>query len=397
MMKRRTVGIVLTMMVVAGLAISGPAAQQAADRYSTPAEAAIARAKQAVVKSPDAARGYSDLAMALARRARETSDPVFYLQAEDAISKSLERSPDNFDALKARAWVWLGQHRFREARDLAATLNKRVPDDVMVYGLLTDAHVELGEYAEAEKACQWMLDLRPGNIPGLTRAAYLRELFGDVEGALELMHMAVEQNPIDEVEDRAWILTQIGHLHTAVGRLDAAEAVLAEALQTFPGYHYTLAALAKVRTAQHKPAEAAALLRQRYEAAPHPENLFDLAESLALAGRKAEADAAFLQFEQAARQEMNGADNANRELIFYYVDHARKPVEALRVADREIEQRRDVYTLDAYAWALHANGRHAEAQKQLDLALSVGIRDPKLSKHASAIAEALGGGAVARR
>ena len=31
----------------------------------------------------------------------------------------------------------------------------------MVYGLLTDAHVELGNYAEAEKACQWMLDLRP--------------------------------------------------------------------------------------------------------------------------------------------------------------------------------------------------------------------------------------------
>ena len=31
-----------------------------------------------------------------------------------------------------------------------------------------------------------MLDMRPGNVPGLTRAAYLRELFGDHERAVEL-------------------------------------------------------------------------------------------------------------------------------------------------------------------------------------------------------------------
>ena len=53
---------------------------------------------------------------------------------------------------------------------------------MLVYGFLVDAYAELGDYAEAEKAAQWMLDLRPGNVPGLTRAAYLRELFGDLDG-----------------------------------------------------------------------------------------------------------------------------------------------------------------------------------------------------------------------
>ena len=57
-----------------------------------------------------------------------------------------------------------------------------------------------------------MLDLRPGNIPALTRAAYLRELFGDIEGALELMQAAFGRMPYQETEDRAWVLTQIGHL-----------------------------------------------------------------------------------------------------------------------------------------------------------------------------------------
>jgi len=42
------------------------------------------------------------------------------------------------------------------------------------------ALIARGRYDDAERSAQWMLDLRPGNIPALTRAAYLRELFGDI-------------------------------------------------------------------------------------------------------------------------------------------------------------------------------------------------------------------------
>ena len=44
-----------------------------------------------------------------------------------------------------------------------------------------------------------MLDLRPGNVPVLTRGAYLRELFGDVDGALEFMTDAFDRTSPDEV------------------------------------------------------------------------------------------------------------------------------------------------------------------------------------------------------
>ena len=76
-------------------------------------------------------------------------------------------------------WLLLGNHEFAAAVEKATALNKRAPDDVMVWGFLTDANVELGNYADAEKAAQWMLNLRPRNLPAMTRAAYLRELFGD--------------------------------------------------------------------------------------------------------------------------------------------------------------------------------------------------------------------------
>ena len=112
----------------------------------TPAERAIAQAQQGIAKDATHAEHHAHLALAYARRARETADGKFYDEAERAAEKSLALAPNNFTALKARAWALLGKREFVEARHLAETLNKRMPDDLQVYGFLTDAYIELGEY-----------------------------------------------------------------------------------------------------------------------------------------------------------------------------------------------------------------------------------------------------------
>ena len=323
--------------------------------------------------------------MALSRRARETSDVKFYSEAEAALQKSFEISPDNFDGERIHVWLLLGKHEFAAALQEGTKLNKKMPDDVMIYGFLTDANVELGNYDAAEAACQRMLDLRTGNLPGITRAAYLRELFGNVDGALELMNMAFQSTPPAQAEDGAWILTQMAHLQLAIGNLEKSEKLLRQALTMFPGYHYALGNLAKVRIQQKRYGEAVELLQQRYQAAPHAENLYDLAEALQLAGKTDEAKKAFAEFEQKSLLETNRADNSNHELIFYYADHANEPAKALEVAKREIARRHDVFTLDAYAWALYVNGQYAEARKQIETALAVGIRNAKMFGHAGEI------------
>jgi tetratricopeptide (TPR) repeat protein len=104
----------------------------------------------------------------------------------------------------------------------------------MVYGLLTDANVELGNYKAAEIAAQWMLNLRPGNVPALTRAAHLRELFGDTEGAYELLELAYQSTPPTETGERARLLTHLGHLRLASGRTDVAEQLFQQALKSVP-------------------------------------------------------------------------------------------------------------------------------------------------------------------
>jgi Flp pilus assembly protein TadD len=172
--------------------------------------------------------------------------------------------------------------------------------------------------------------------------------------------------------------------------------MLDQALRLFPGYHYALAELAKVRSAQARHGEAVELLRRRYAAAPHPENLFDLAVALREAGATEEARALFSEFEAAALSESKGWDNANGELVRYYVERGRA-ADALRVAALEKSRRSDVRTLDAYAWALHASRRNAEAREVIESCLAIGSRDARVLYHAAAIASALGDKETAER
>lgn len=369
----------------------------AAKTFLSPAEQSIASAQKEIAKKPSQFAGYNQLAIALSRRARETSDITYYTQAEDALKKSFELAPGNMEGEKIHVWLLLGRHEFPAALEAAKILNKRVPDDILVYGFLTDANAELGNYPAAENAAQWMLNLRPGNLPGMTRAAYLRELFGDVDGAYELMDMAYQSTVPTETEDRAWILSQMGHLRFVAGRTDDADNILKQALQIFPGYHYALGNLAKVRITQKRYDEAVMLLQQRYQAAPHAENLYDLAEALQLAGRDAQAKKAFAEFETKSLAESVRKDNSSRELIFYYADHGQQPAKALEIAEQEFAWRHDVYTLDAYAWALHVNGQDTEARKQIETALAVGIRDSRILAHAGEIALKLGDKTAAQR
>ena len=226
-----------------------------------------------------------------------------------------------------------------------------------------------------------------GDISGLTRAAYLRELFGDIQGSVDLMQSAYGKTAPSEVEDRAWILTQFAHLQLLSGKPDVAEPALVDAIKLFPGYHYALGNMVKVRIAQKRYEEAVTVARDFNRAAPHPENIYVLGEALARAGKSDEAKAVFSDFESKALAESEGTDNANHELVFFYVNHAGKPADGLQIAKKELARRQDIFTREAYAWALQANGEYKEARVEMEKALAIGIRDPKFFYHAGIIAQ----------
>ncbi len=347
----------------------------------TPAQYGIDEAKQLIAVKPKEYSGQILLASALVRRAQETSDLAYYVEAERAVAQVFALSPGNFDASKIEALILLGTHKYPEALSLASALNKKIPDDVAIYGLLTDANAELGNYKEAEVAAQWMLNLRPGNRPALLNVAQLRELFGELDGSYEVLDMALQSTAPTEKPERAAILNTIAHIRLLQGRVEEAEKFSEEALKTFPGYNPALGTMAEVRISQRRFEDAVTLFRQQGQAVSDPKTTYHLAEALEVAGQSVESKRTFEEFLKAASAETTSENNANRELTFYYVDHAHEPSKALEVARHEYSWRKDVYTLDAYAWALHANGDDSEARKQLNLALAVGVRDPMLLAH----------------
>lgn len=356
----------------------------------TPAEQRAAAAQRVIKANPKSSQAYNDLAVALTRRARETGDIRFLSQADMALQQALQLQPGNYDSQKIRIAILLARHQYTQALEAAKDLNHRVPDDIPVWGMLADANMELGNYTEAEKDVQWMLDLRPGNAPAFMEAARLRAVFGDVEGALDFMGETLRRASENEVEEQAFLLTESAHLQLLAGNTKSAGDMLAQALKLFPDYHQALFTLAQLRTGEANYSEAVTLLTRRNQALQSSASLYDLAEALERSGQKQAAEAAFETFETRANSESGNPYNANRELVFYYADHRNNAAKALAVAQREHAARHDVHTQDAYAWALYRNHQFAEAKKQLDLALAVGVSEPQLFCHAGRIAAALG-------
>ena len=136
-----------------------------------------------------------------------------YMQKAHETDRSFKVDADNYDGLKLRAKQQLTNHRFAEALDTARRAQTYRDDDHDVWGMITDALVETGDYAGAVKAAQRMIDLRPESS-SYARVSYLRELHGDTEGAIQAMTLAVKAANPNDPEGLAWYRAQLQALRT---------------------------------------------------------------------------------------------------------------------------------------------------------------------------------------
>jgi tetratricopeptide (TPR) repeat protein len=370
---------------------------EAYEQPDSPVDRRIAAARKQIEANPKSASAFNELAFALIRKGRDFRDEALYTEAAGALDKSLQLSAGNYDARKLRVAVLLGLNEPAEALKLETELNHKVPDDIAGWALLVDANADLGNYDAAEHAAQWVLDLRPGSSLGFEKAAELRDVFGDAEGAVEFFDEANRRTSQNDLDQKAWLLTQKARIILAAGNTKGAADLLVEALRFFPDSQLAAGGLAQVRMAQKNYAEALTLLEKRYRRVPSAENLYDWAEALADSGHTEESAALFSKFERQARAENSKHKNAVLQLIRYYSDRKPDPAQALALASSEASVRHDSPTLAAYAWALYRNGRYADAKLQMDRALAVGVRDPVYFCHAEFISTMTKDGASAER
>jgi tetratricopeptide (TPR) repeat protein len=376
----KTASVCCLLIVWSGVSLAG-AAQQSAPLPISAVDQRIAAAQKRIKTSPASAQPFNDLAFAYSRKARDTQDPKLYERADEAIKHSLQVAPGNYDARKLQVAIELEKRQYSQALKLAGELNRNVPDDIAGWGLLVDANMALGNYVEAERDAQWILDLRPGSALGFEKAAGLREMFGDLEGAIEFLDETNRRTSPNDLDQHAWLLSERARLQLTAGNLKEAEEALAEALKFYPDCEAASLILAKLRSAQGRYPEAAQLLEKRYKKVQTPENLYLWAEALDRAGQREKATTLFHEFESTARV----AGDSN-DLVFFYLDHKRDPGEALSIASKLSAERHDCGTLDAYAWALYNNGKYGDAKAQMDRVLKPGVRDPIYFCHAAQIA-----------
>src|SRR5262245_43613642 len=354
-------------------------------------DTAIGLALRRIQRHPRDGNAYHQLGDAYIQKARATGDPAYYDRAEQAIQKSVELGFRHSAAWRRLAYVSLSRHQFEEARARAALALALDPDDADALGILGDAHLELGQYDEADRAYERMMQL-DSSLGAYGRRSGLRGLRGDTRGAIGDLEMAIKAGQADGAprENVAWAQWQLGVELFAAGDISRAETSHLAALGTLPGYHRALAGLAQVRAVQGRRGEAVDLYRKALAAMPAPEHAIALGDLLTAMGRREDAAKQYALVEQIAR--LSGAGDAlyGRELAYFYLDHDLKVDEALALARREREVRRGIYAHDVVAWAVFKSGRLEEARGEMAKARRLGTRDPKLFFHAGLIHERLG-------
>ena len=335
-----------------------------------------------------------DLAAAAASfmdQARVTGDATWYERAEAACDRALILAPDHYDALKLRAWVYGGQHRFDEAAAAARRAMALRPSDPFNYGTLGDALIETGDYDGAAGAFQTMLDLRPDSA-SYARGAYLRELTGDTGGAIELMTMAAAAADLGH---QAWYRSQLGDLYFSKGDIRTAAHLHDEALVLAPNSHAALAGSARAHAAMGEMERAVELYTRSLQRLPSPIVAAELGKLLDQLGRYAEAQRQYALVD--ATTKLSAPGQFDRQIAVSFADRGIAVEEALDVAERSLRSRKDIYGYDAVAWCALKAGRIDRARTAMAEAMRLQTRDAKLYFHAGMIALAASDAQAARR
>jgi len=349
-------------------------------------DAAAARAQ----KNPESADAWVVLGRAWVRKARESADPGYYLNAKACAAIVRRSDPESRLAKNLELLVLLNGHEFAAARALAKSLVERAPDDAMALGSLSDAELELGLYEDAAVHAQAMIDLKP-NLPSYARASFLSWIRGDTAGAKEAIRAAIDAGrDKHDPEPRAWVLVQAANIFLAEGDLDGAGAGYDMTLDWLPGYAPALVGKGRVALAKGDGRAAVESLERAYAASPLVETAWLLGDAHALAKSPEAAEKAY------AKVRADGKVQDPRTLSLFLTARGESPDLALTLAEQEHAARKDVVTEEALAMALFRKGRVAEAKVKMMHARRLGTPDPRALAHEGLIRLAAGDKAAGR-
>lgn len=333
------------------------------------------------------------LGIAYVDLARVTGDPSHYGSADVVLASSLEvNDDDNFLAYAGLAAVAAARHDFPTAERHALTGLVINPANATLWGVLSDAQIQLGNYEDGFESVARMGELVP-DIASITRAAYVAELTGDDDEARRLMERALDE--AFSRDDRAFALFQIGEMELGGGDPNSALGYFRGALEASPDDISALSGKAHALGQAGQIETATANYELLVERTPLADFMIEFGEFLDGEGQPAEAE---VWYDRARTQiELDRANGVMPDSghIFFEADHG-DPVDALQQAEAALAERSFFELHEVHAWALYRTGSYAEAAEAIERAGALGIRDPELHVRAALIHHALGDDVTAR-
>lgn len=354
-------------------------------------------ALQKIVQEPENPQHYCALAKVYMYEAAVTGDhPYYYPAALNALNTALEKNTKDIETSILKTSVLLSLHHFAEAKELAQSISNTTIAASAVYGMLCDANVELGQYEEAVQAVDNMMRLRPG-LEAYSRVSYLREIHGDMDGALEAMKLAVQAG-MPGTNDAAWVRTTLGNLYLHSGRMQEAEAQYQMARSERINYPFALAGLAMLRRSEKNYNEARQLLDTAFAMIPEVSFVEKRVSIERDAGNSKAADSLMVLIEQMLNEDESAGHINHSERALVYSRYNYKVQDALRHAEIEIQQRPDNITAQyAMGYALFRNARYNEARSYMAKALHNNSSDAEMVACAAMIEQSLGNTAEFQR
>lgn len=180
--------------------------------------------------------------------ARVTGDPYYYQASNILADQILVMDPKNFEAKVLKSSVSMSMHQFEDGKKIAEEAMSLNPNNAYIFGMLVDANVELGNYNKAIEYSERMQSLRP-SLESYARASYLREIYGDYDGAIKAMNLAVNAGRPGS-ESAEWARITLGDLYLNIGQPDSAKLIYQTVLQLRPSMvngHIGLAKVEKIK------------------------------------------------------------------------------------------------------------------------------------------------------
>lgn len=352
---------------------------------------AIENLLKAIELNPQDYKSKLNLSQAYIQEARITGDHAYYDQAAlELLDDVIKNEPKNFDALCCKATVLMSQHHFTEGLIVAQQALPINPNSAFIYGLLCDGYVELGKYSDAVKVCDKMISIRP-DIRSYARVSYLREIHGDLRGAIVAAKLAVAAG-YPGLEQSEWTRMILAHLYENTGSLDSAEVQYKLALAERPDYPFAIAGISHIAKLKgnYKLAiagyEKAKLMISEYSFADELTDLYRLNNEPVKANTSSEEVIAMLSpLSDVDESSSAHGHYADKELAYAYlkVPDTEKSLEHAMI---EYERRPDnIDVCETVAWVNYKKGNYAEANKMIDKALKTNCQNPTLLCHTGLI------------